>query len=68
MVEIGRGLKPADGMGEILAARDRRTAGMTAPAYALCLDWVRYPEHLQMTARLGDGGGVDGGGEPAEDE
>lgn len=46
MVEIGRGLKPVDSMGEIVARRDRRAAGMTAPAYALCLDWVRYADEF----------------------
>lgn len=46
MVEIGRGIRPADAMEAILAARDRRAAGMTAPAYALCLDSVLYPPDL----------------------
>jgi len=27
---------------EIIAAKDRRAAGVTAPAHGLCLDWVRY--------------------------
>ncbi len=48
LVEIGRGTLPADSIGEILAARDRRAAGMTAPPYALCLDWVRYPPELSL--------------------
>ncbi|MFM1847037.1 MAG: hypothetical protein RL417_511 [Pseudomonadota bacterium] len=50
MVEIGRGMRPADAMESILNARDRRRAGVTAPAYALYLDWVRYPDHLAPTS------------------
>lgn len=56
IVEIGRGLKPADSMAAIVAARDRRKGGMTAPAFALSLDWVRYPEALAMKPDGGDGG------------
>lgn len=56
MVEIGRGILPPDAMQDILAARDRREAGMTAPAYALCLDWVRYPPELAFRP---DGGEAD---------
>ena len=48
IVEIGRGLKPVDSMGAILAARNRRAAGVTAPAYALYLDWVRYPQNIAL--------------------
>jgi tRNA pseudouridine38-40 synthase len=29
-------------IGEILAVRDRRLAGPTAPAHGLCLRWIRY--------------------------
>jgi len=43
LVEIGRGHWPAERMSAILASRDRRTAGPTAPPHGLCLQWVRYP-------------------------
>jgi tRNA pseudouridine38-40 synthase len=42
LVEIGRGHWPVERTAEILAARDRRLAGPTAPAQGLCLQWVRY--------------------------
>jgi tRNA pseudouridine38-40 synthase len=42
LVEIGRGHWPPLRAGEILAARDRRLAGPTAPPHGLCLMWVRY--------------------------
>jgi tRNA pseudouridine38-40 synthase len=42
LVEIGRGKFPADSIPSIMAARDRRAAGMTAPAPGLCLEWIRY--------------------------
>jgi len=35
---------PAGRMREILAARDRARAGVTAPAHGLCLEQVFYPE------------------------
>lgn len=41
LVEMGRGDITA-AMGEILASRDRRSAGLTAPAQGLCLEWVEY--------------------------
>lgn len=48
LVEIGRGRWPVDRIDEILAARDRRLAGPTAPAHGLCLQWVRYPAQRPM--------------------
>lgn len=42
MVEIGRGKIPPEQLREILAARDRRRAGATAPARGLCLVEVGY--------------------------
>lgn len=46
MLEVGRGHWPPDRIPEILASRDRRYGGPTAPAKGLCLQWVRYPPHL----------------------
>lgn len=40
LMEIGRGSYPPERMGEILAARDRRAAGPTAPACGLTL--IKY--------------------------
>lgn len=39
---VGRGKRPISWPGEVLAARDRRQAGMTAPAQGLFLKWVKY--------------------------
>ncbi len=46
LVEIGRGVRPSDDMGAVLAARDRRAAGRMAPACGLFLEEVFYPERL----------------------
>jgi tRNA pseudouridine38-40 synthase len=54
LVDIGRGHLAADAMPKILASRDRRCAGVTAPAHGLCMEWVSYdpvPEHLLARAR-----------------
>jgi len=42
LVDIGRGRIQAAKLPEILAARDRSTAGITAPPYGLCLEKVWY--------------------------
>lgn len=42
LVEIGRGRFPAAWLGEVLASRDRRKAGRTAPAQGLFLVGVNY--------------------------
>jgi tRNA pseudouridine38-40 synthase len=47
LVEVGRGHWAPERMRDILAGRDRRLAGPTAPAHGLCLQWVCY-------AALGD--------------
>jgi tRNA pseudouridine38-40 synthase len=42
-IEVGRGSRPAEWLGEVLTGRDRRQAGPTAPAEGLVLLRVRYP-------------------------
>lgn len=42
LVEVGRGKLTPVGLLDILASRDRRRAGMTAPAHGLYLDTVSY--------------------------
>jgi tRNA pseudouridine38-40 synthase len=42
LVEVGSGRRSASEMPALLAARDRRLAGRTAPAHGLTLEWVRY--------------------------
>lgn len=42
MVEIGRGIRPADDIRTLLASGDRTAAGATAPALGLILLWVAY--------------------------
>lgn len=43
LMVIGSGEQPPEWLGEVLAARDRRVAGITAPAAGLYLLGVRYP-------------------------
>jgi tRNA pseudouridine38-40 synthase len=42
LVEVGSARRSAAEMPALLAARDRRRAGRTAPAHGLTLEWVRY--------------------------
>ncbi len=42
LVEVGRGERPESWPAEVLAACDRRAAGMTAPAQGLFLVHVEY--------------------------
>jgi len=62
LIEVGRGRWPPEHVAGILASRDRRLAGPTAPAHGLCLQWVRYrPEALRPPdgQPLPDGRGSD---------
>lgn len=58
LVKVGRGTRPASWVEEVLAARDRREAGMTAPAQGLFLVSVDFGEiefhtdHHQALAAL----------------
>jgi tRNA pseudouridine38-40 synthase len=42
LVEVGRGMRPATAVDDVLAARDRTRAGATAPAHGLVLVRVCY--------------------------
>jgi tRNA pseudouridine38-40 synthase len=46
LVEIGCGRRRPEDLDRILAARDRRQAGMMAPAHGLFLEEVTYPSEL----------------------
>lgn len=46
LLEIGSGQRPVESFREVLAARDRRQAGATAPPHGLCLERVDYDTPL----------------------
>lgn len=50
LINVGRGYWPAEKVGEILAAEDRRVAGPTAPAEGLFLVRVTYVDSLHPEA------------------
>ena len=50
LVEIGRGRRSVESIGEVLASRDRARAGPTAPAEGLFLVHVAYDEHPRAPA------------------
>ncbi|MFQ5805518.1 MAG: tRNA pseudouridine synthase A, partial [Phycisphaerae bacterium] len=49
LVEVGRGHWPPQRVAEILASRDRRQAGPTAPPQGLCLAWIKYPPDRSLS-------------------
>lgn len=53
LVEVGRGERSPISMRDVLAARSRFAAGVTAPAYGLCLLQVRYPEIAPLAPASG---------------
>lgn len=50
LIGIGSGAYPATWSLEVLQGRDRKLAGVTAPAHGLYLVAVRYPEHFGLDA------------------
>jgi len=56
LVQVGKGKIPPERIDEILESRDRRVAGMTAPAHGLTLWRVFYPRQGCQPARLAPGG------------
>jgi tRNA pseudouridine38-40 synthase len=49
LTEVGRGHRRPEWVQDVLAARDRRAAGPTAPPQGLCLMEVRYPPTPPIT-------------------
>lgn len=50
LMAVGAGEQPVDWVGDVLAARDRRLAGVTAPPQGLYLVGVTYPDHYGLPA------------------
>jgi tRNA pseudouridine38-40 synthase len=50
LLEVGRGRREPAWSASVLAARDRRCAGMTAPAQGLYLTAVEYPTEFALPA------------------
>ncbi len=53
LIKLGKGSETEAGaqtLKSIIAARDRRVAGVTAPPQGLVLDWVHYPEPFTLPA------------------
>lgn len=48
LVEIGRGDRPVEWLQEVLESRDRKLAGITAPAEGLVLTRIQYPAHFGL--------------------
>ncbi|MDP6124697.1 MAG: tRNA pseudouridine synthase A [Candidatus Latescibacteria bacterium] len=51
LVAVGRGNRPKDSMRDIIALRDCRAAGQSAPAHGLCLIQVFYDEQFTIPVR-----------------
>lgn len=54
IVEVGRRHRAAGDMARIVASRDRRQAGRTAPAHGLFLVRVEYADHAAPRLEVGD--------------
>jgi tRNA pseudouridine38-40 synthase len=55
LMQVGRGYWPEGRVAEVLAARDRRVAGPTAPPQGLFLLRVTYPDRLRLPCDPGAG-------------
>ena len=49
MLDVASGRRPPDDVPRLLRKPDNRDVSPPAPAHALCLERVRYPEHLYLT-------------------
>jgi tRNA pseudouridine38-40 synthase len=52
LIAIGRGERPVEWCGEVLAQRDRRCAAVNAPPSGLYFAGIRYPSELQLPSEL----------------
>ncbi len=52
LMDIGQGKKPVAWLAELLQARDRRLAGVTAPPDGLCFMAVRYPDSFALPREI----------------
>jgi tRNA pseudouridine38-40 synthase len=48
LIEVGRGVRPPQAVGELLRGRDRRANAPTAPADGLCLRAIDYPSAFRL--------------------
>ena len=48
LIEVGKTVKPVEWMAEVLAVKDRKQAGPTAPADGLYLVNVKYPQEFNI--------------------
>jgi tRNA pseudouridine38-40 synthase len=55
LIAIGTGARPVEWCAEVLAARDRRQGGVTAPANGLYLHGVRYSPALNLPSEPDEG-------------
>lgn len=60
LIRVGQGEKPVTWVREVLEAKTRTAAGITAPPNGLYLMKVDYPEHFQLPQRVVDP--LNGGG------
>jgi len=58
LVEVGDGSRPTEWPAAVLAARDRRQAGQTAPPHGLFLVSVTYGRGRESSTRAEDGSGA----------
>lgn len=58
LIQAGQGKVDAAGLASVLQARDRRAAGMTAPAHGLVLWKVNYPVGGRSAMRVGTVGSM----------
>ncbi len=67
LMAIGCSERPINWVEEVLAARDRRCGGVTAPAHGLYLAGVRYAAALGLPSESSDGAGLPVFGGPSID-